>query len=60
MRHLVIVFALLTLCAPAFASYPHPGDRAPDVAGPQMTGGARIELGDYRGRWVLVEFSQPG
>lgn len=33
------------------------GQAAPPVSGPSLTGGARYSLAQFRGRWVLVNFS---
>lgn len=59
MRLAAVSLCLLSLlmAAPAVACTTNPGDRAPDLAGWDIAGARRVSLDDYRGRWVLVEFS---
>ena len=54
---MALVFALAALAAPAYACTSNPGDRAPQLAGWDIVGQRSVSLDDYRGQWVLVEFS---
>ncbi len=41
---------------PARAFEPNPGDRAADLSGWDVVHQRTAALGDYRGKWVFVEF----
>ena len=55
---LLVTFVLLP--GLAWAYYPHPGDRAAQISGRDMLSGRQVDLEGLRGKWVLVEFTQPG
>ncbi|HET9076415.1 MAG TPA: TlpA disulfide reductase family protein [Acidimicrobiales bacterium] len=57
---LAVLIAVLAASKPAShgaASSPLVGNPAPPVAGPSLSGGATYSLSQFRGRWVLVNFS---
>lgn len=60
MRLAAIAFCLFFIFSTAWAYYPHPGDRAAEISGRDMLTGRQVDLDSLRGKWVLVEFTQPG
>ncbi len=49
-----LCMALSLLAAPAFAV--QPGEPMPQTRGPLLLGDGQIDLADYRGRWLWVDF----
>jgi len=55
---LLLLAVLVLICAsPAYAVTTNPGDRAPELAGWDIVGQRSVSIDDFRGQWVLVEFS---
>ncbi len=49
-----LLLALSLLAAPAYAA--QPGAPVPETRGPVLLGDGQIDLADYRGRWLWVDF----
>lgn len=59
MRALFTAIACVTvisISAHAYAFEPAPGVRAYPLSGTDMVSGRWVDLEDYRGKWVLLEF----
>lgn len=52
LRYLVVALSLMA--APTWAV--QPGEPMPDTRGPVLLGDGQIDLADYRGRWLWVDF----
>ena len=50
----LIALGAILVAGPALAL--DPGDRAPDFAAPALTGSGNVELSDYRGKVVYLDF----
>ncbi len=56
MRVMIAAILLLAFSVPALAFQPEPMNRAYPMVGTDLVSGQTIDLEDYRGKWVLLEF----